>query len=255
MTRLNRSDQVSSGAMRRPASLERRRERVPVGLAGGVDRGEEIDAGVALEGLRNAEALGLERRIDTRSAPGEPPGAGGLRGEAEERGAIGHQHVVSLACPVPFQHRELGVVQGAALAVAIDPGEGEQPRLAGSEKLLAGEFGRGVEVERLPGAVRAQGFRCESMEMRLVAGRGLEGGGFDLDEIVALEKAPDCGRDPVAADEKRPPVGVDVGHPPGGGGEGRHGLVQDRFEGVIRLGAFCPKAFRPERLADSVEMG
>jgi len=38
------------------------------------------------------------------------------------------------------------MVQGAAFAVAEGAGEGEQARLASGEQLLAGEFGRGVQV-------------------------------------------------------------------------------------------------------------
>ncbi len=49
---------------------------------------------------------------------------------------------------VPFDQRELGMVQRAALAVPEDTGELEHPRFAGGEQLLAGKFRRGAQIKR-----------------------------------------------------------------------------------------------------------
>jgi hypothetical protein len=110
------------------------------------------------------------------------------------------------------------VVQGPALPVAVDPREDEEPGLARGQELLAGEFRRGVEVERHPAAVGLKRLRGKGVEVRLVAGRDLEGGRFDLDEVPVEEEAPQGRRDPVAADEEGTAVAVDVRIPPGGGG-------------------------------------
>ena len=129
------------------------------------------------------QALRLLEGIGLTASEGEGARAGGLRREREDLGAIAHQRLVGLARPIPFEHGEFRVVQGAALPVAVDMGEAGDAGLARRQELLAGEFRRGVEVERRPRAVGADGLGCEGMEMRLVARRDLERGRIDLDEI------------------------------------------------------------------------
>ena len=82
------------------------------------------------------------------------------------------------------------MMQRAALAVAEHAREGEQPRLAGREQLLGGEFRRGVQIERRPRAIRRDQLGRERMQMRLVAGRDLQDRGLDLDEIAAPKTTP-----------------------------------------------------------------
>jgi hypothetical protein len=50
-------------------------------------------------------------------------GAHRLGRQRQQAVAVGHQGLVGLAGPVPLQHRELGAVQRAALAVAPNAGE------------------------------------------------------------------------------------------------------------------------------------
>jgi hypothetical protein len=107
------------------------------------------------------------------------------------------------------------MVQRAALAVAEDVGETEQARLARRQQLLAGEFRRGVEVERLAAAIGQNRLRGEGREMRLVAGGDLQRGGFDLDEIALGKPRAKTREDAVAGEQQRPAIRMEAGMPPG----------------------------------------
>ena len=122
-------------------------------------------------------------------APGERPRARRLGRQRQQRRAVVHQRLVGRAGAIPFQQGELGMVQRPALAVAPDPGEFEDPRLAGRQQLLAGELRRGAQVERRARAVGADRLGGEGVQVRLVAGRDLQGRGLDLDEAPRLEPA------------------------------------------------------------------
>ncbi len=214
MTRLNRSDQVSSAATRRPAALSAEERCAASVEPSGRDGGEQVDAGKAGKRLGDAQALGFEERIGLAAPVGETPGARRLGGERQDRGAIAHQRLVGFAGPVPFEHREFGMVQRPALAVAVDMGEAGNPRLARGQQLLAGEFRRGVQVEGGRVAARRQRFRGEGMEMGLVAGRDLQRRRIDLHEIALREIPPHCVLDAVARQQKGTPVRMDVRVPP-----------------------------------------
>ena len=88
-------------------------------------------------------------------------------------------------------------------------------RLAGGQQLLAGELGRGVQIERATAAVRADQLGGKGVQVRLVAGRDLQDGGIDLDEALAVEPAPQRRLNCAARQQERPPVGMDVRMPPG----------------------------------------
>jgi hypothetical protein len=107
------------------------------------------------------------------------------------------------------------VVQRPALAVAMDLGEGEDALLSGRQQLLAGEFGRGVEVEWPPLPVRTGQLGGEGMQVRLVAGRHLQGRRLHLDEAPRLEPAADRPLDAAPRQQERAPVLMLVGVPPG----------------------------------------
>ncbi len=143
--------------------------------------------------------------------------AGAFGGQREQRRAVVHQAPVGLAGAVPFEHGELGMVQRTALAVAIDRAEAENPCFAGCEQFLAGEFRRGVQVERRARGVGQDRLRGEGRQMRLVARRDLEGRCLDLDEIALGEPVADRRRYGVALEQPRPPVGMSMGRPPGRG--------------------------------------
>src|SRR5581483_3662105 len=92
--------------------------------------------------------------------------------------------------------------------------KGKQPRLAGGEQLLGGEFRRGVEIEGRAPRVRGDELGREGVQVRLVARRGLQDGGLGLDEALGAEPAPDRRRDRGARQQKRPPVGINMACPP-----------------------------------------
>jgi hypothetical protein len=114
------------------------------------------------------------------------------------------------------------VVQGAALAVAPHPGEVEDLPLAGGQQLLAGELRRGVQVERRALSVRGDDLSRKGVQVRLVAGGDLQGGGLHLDEVLRLEPAAQGRLDAVARQQARATLGVAVGSPPGTGWRTRH---------------------------------
>ncbi len=73
-------------------------------------------------------------------------GAGRRLAGAQQALAIGDQVAPRGAGPIPFEHREFGVVGGAALAVAKHMGELPDPRQARDQQLFHREFRRGVEI-------------------------------------------------------------------------------------------------------------
>ena len=111
---------MSSGAVRRPARTSGAMQGFAVGRAVRGHRGEKIDAGMAREGVGDGQPLRLGERVGLAAAEGEARRAGPLGGKRQQRGAIAHQALIGLAGPIPFEHGEFGMVQGAALAVAID---------------------------------------------------------------------------------------------------------------------------------------
>jgi len=84
------------------------------------DGGQEIDPGKALERGRYRHQLRLGKWIGGSAAKRKSPDAGGLRGMGDHDHAVGHDGVIGGIGAVPFQHRELGVMRRAALAVAVD---------------------------------------------------------------------------------------------------------------------------------------
>ena len=153
--------------------------------------------------------------------------------------------VVGFVRPVPFEQRELGMMQGPALAVAEHPREFEDAALACGEQLLAGEFRRGVEIEPRTRAGRRHELGREGMQMGLVAGRGLENGGLDLDEVLGREKLPQRLLDAATGREQRPPVGMDGAVPPGCRLWFAH-FSKDRWPnlGITRGAPYCGNRWR-----------
>ena len=104
-------------------------------------------------------------------------------------------------------------MERAALAIAEHGRKGEDPLLPRGQQLLAGKLRRGVEVKRPPRVLRPDQLRREGMQVRLVAGRHLQGAGLDLDEPLRREPIPHGRHDTPARQQERPPVGMDVGGP------------------------------------------
>ena len=168
------SDQLSSAATRMPAALA-----AAASAARSVPerrRRQQVDAGEGVERLGHGHPLGLRERVDGLAAERQRWRRPRPRRRAASRPAQSAiSCLVRLVGAVPFEHGELGMVQGPALAVAEDVGEGEQARLAGGQQLLAGELGRGVQVEpALRRAVGGLGVGREGVQVGLVAGRDLQ---------------------------------------------------------------------------------
>ena len=209
-TRLKISLQASSAAQRTPAAAACRASasRSPARASSVARRSMPAKA---RKGIRHREPLRRRKRIGGAAAEADLPGPGGAGRHRQDGGAVRHHGLVGLARAVPFEQRELGVMQSAALTVAKHAGELEDPPLAGGEQLLGGEFGRGVEI-------KARAFRGgrhqlgrESMQMSLVAGRYLQDAGLHLDEVARREPGAQRRHDVRSRQQERAPIRMDIG--------------------------------------------
>ena len=187
-------------------------EALTVGCAALVDGSEEVDAGKAGERFRHRQPLGRGLRVDGLGAKRERVGLDCFGGQRQKLGAVVHQGFVGSSRSVPFEQRELRMMEGAALAIAEDASEGEDALLACRQQLLAGELGGGVEVElSLRASIGAEPLGGEGVKMGLVSRRDLQDRRFDLDEILLLEELPESTEDPPAIHKEGASVSVDGG--------------------------------------------
>ena len=203
MTRLKMSDQVSSPATWMPAARAACASRALSGLPDG-QRRHQIDAREFLERRGHGEPLRRGERIAHAILESPFVQAGGLRALGEQRGAVGHQRLVGFVGAIPFQQRELGMMYRAALAVAEHAGEGDDLRLAGRQQLLAGEFGRGVQMHARAPAVRRRELGGEGVQVGFIARRDLQDRHLDFDEAVAGKPVPQGRLDAPASRQERP---------------------------------------------------
>ncbi len=204
-------------------------ERLAVRLAAG-QRRQQVDAGETLERRGDAQPFRRRERVGRAAAKAPLPRSGRLRRKRENGRAVVHQRRQRLAGPVPFDQGEFRMVQRAALAIAKNPGEFDDPALAGRQQLLAGKFRRGAQIKRRRRAVRRRQRGGKCVQMGLVPRRNLQCAGLDLDEVAGGEPGPQRRDDPPARQQERPAVGVNVGRPQrrrsrgdGHGGRGRRG--------------------------------
>ena len=141
------------------------------------------------ESLAHGQALGRLERVRLAPPEGEGLRPRDMGGERDQRRAIVHQPRERRAGPIPFEHGELRRVQRRPLAIAENVCESKDLRLARGDELLHREFGRCVKPCFAGRAVRADEAGAEPVQVGLVAGRGLQGGGIDLDEVLGLEPA------------------------------------------------------------------
>ncbi len=183
-------------------------------------------------------------RIGGAATEIELPRARDLRRTPHQRRTIRHQSRIRRAGAIPFDHREFGMVQRAAFAIAEHLGEFDDARLAGSQKLLAGEFRRGAQIELCRRAAGRQERGGESMEMGFIAGRYLQRPGLDLDKAVIGKPGPQARHDPGPRQQDRPAVGIDF-RGPKGRGIGRflrHGPCLNAFAKITTgCGRFAPR--------------
>ena len=126
-----------ASASRSPASPDKRRQ--------------QVDAGKCANASRHRDPLG-RGAADRRCARGSEnvADAGSLRRQRQQRGAIVDQRVIGLVGAIPFEHGEFGMMQRARARDCGTRGRTRRScRSPGRQQLLAGEFRRGVQIERL----------------------------------------------------------------------------------------------------------
>src|SRR5439155_1909112 len=96
-------------------------------------------------------------------------------------------------------------------------------------QLLAGELRGCTQISRVAPSVRREELGRKRVQVRLVAGRDLQHGGFDLDEIPRREIIAHRGGDASAREQQRPAIGVGIGVPEGPCA--RHGFAQTARRG------------------------
>ncbi len=153
---------------------------------------------------------GSSKASASRSAPDKAVGPRRLGRDRQQPGAILDQPRDRLMRAIPLQHREFGMVQRRALAVAEHMSEGENPLLARRQQLFAGEFRRGMQIKPAFVASRADQLHAERRNMRFIAARDLQRGRLHLDKSLMGEKLPNCRPEQGADLEKGLAVGVNI---------------------------------------------
>ena len=165
------------------------------------------------KGVADGDALRRLERVGPLAAECERLRARDMSDKRDKRGAVVHDPFERSACPVPFQHHELGSVQSRPLSVTEDMRQGEDALLSGGQKLLHREFGRSMEVSVQYRSVRPDERRPEPVEMRLIPGRSLERGRLRFEETLRVEPAADETRRLGALKKTGAPPGVPVAAP------------------------------------------
>ena len=124
---------------------------------------------MAVERFGERQAFRRKLRIDSHPPEGERHGPRSLRGQDQQRSAVGHQGLVGFARAIPFEHRELRMVQRSALAIAPHARQFEETRLSGRQELLGRKLRRSAQVERLSLAVVPDRLGREGVQVGLVA--------------------------------------------------------------------------------------
>src|SRR5579871_2159703 len=117
--------------------------------------------------------------------------------------------------------------------------QGKDLRLAGGQKLFHREFRRGVQPRLGGRAVGRRQGSAKSVQMGLVAGRGLESGGVDLNKAVGVEPAPHEARDAGPREQPLPPCCVAIAGPERRGGDPTHGTCGTSRPAASPLLAFA----------------
>ena len=90
--------------------------------------------------------LGLGEGVGGAAAKCQLPRSRRACRGAQERDAIAHQRLIRFAGAIPFDEREFGMMQRAALAIAKHLGEFDDAPLARGQQFFAGEFRRGAQI-------------------------------------------------------------------------------------------------------------
>ena len=168
---------------------------------------------------RNAWAT-LISRHGSRASAVQPRqvsalGAGRRLAGAQQAEAIGDQLAPRGAGPVPFEHREFGMVGRAALAVAKHMGQLPDPRQARDQQLFHREFRRGVEIARqCPAIARVVQLGGKGPQMRFETGAHLQRRGIDLDKALRRKKTAHRSEHPATLLQPPAPPGKSLRPPP-----------------------------------------
>src|SRR5205085_4857169 len=187
---------------------------IAIAVALRIQCGQEVDPGEALEGFRHGQTFGFKKGIAGAASETQHFRRCRARCRSEQIEAVADHGIVIFASAIPFEHREFRGVQRPALAIAEYAREFENPFLAGCEQFLAGEFGRGVQIEAPALALRRYEFGRKSVEMRFVAGRALQYAAFYLKKTGNLEMAPQGFLDAIACPQAGAAIRMLVGIPP-----------------------------------------
>src|SRR5262249_17826420 len=99
-------------------------------------------------------------------------------------------------------------------AIPEDFGEFEDLGLAGSQKLLAGEFGRGPQIPRHTAAVGPGELGPRRMQMGLITRRNLQNPGLDLDKSLLGKPCPQGAGNRAPRIQKWSNIGMTRSRPP-----------------------------------------
>jgi hypothetical protein len=139
------------------------------GGGGGRLSREHIHPRVTQKRLAHAQPLRLGERVGLAAAKTQALRPRRLGRQTQHGGAVAHQRLLIFADAIPFQHREFRRVQGGALAVAEDAGEGEDARLSARQQLLHRKFRRSVQIRRRARAVAGDQLCGKPVQMRFIA--------------------------------------------------------------------------------------
>src|SRR5579875_479908 len=131
-----------------PQSMAARALREPIPVRFRIlEGGEKIDAGIAVEGLSHAQDFRLLERIGNMTAKAQISAARRRNRPRKKAHAVLDQSLIRLSRPVPFQHREFGMVKPSPFAVAEHMRKAIDALFTGSEQFFGGKFRRTVKVE------------------------------------------------------------------------------------------------------------
>jgi hypothetical protein len=175
-----------------------------------IEECKKIDASVPAEGFGCRQPLRLGERIGCPLPVLKHERVRRAGRSPRERHAISHDRGVRLSRPVPLGHDELRSMKRPHLTVPENAGEIDDALLSRREQLFHGEFRRGVKITPYALPSGRHPFRCEAVEMRLIARGDLQRSSFYLYKLFFCKICPRASHDTIARKQKRTPAGVAV---------------------------------------------
>ena len=175
-------------------------------------------AGASLASFRSRLRGLLGTPVGANQSPGPGTGPNSSRRHADQSSAIVHDPLVAFMRSIPFDERELGVMQSAPFAIPEHAGKFDDPLLSRREQLFQRKFRRGMEIKPPGAPVGANEIGGKSMEMRLVPRRDLQRPALDLGEALGFEPAAQGRDDPATPGEVGAAARLRLARPPYFGG-------------------------------------